>query len=212
MTFFESTATDGLEGFLLAFFGLDTIITIILLKSKKKGGLGFKFNLKRQLKIFFFCMCLLDFFVHLGDPSIVRFSRILRAFLMPLYSKDLRRTLKGILKASRDLFLLIVLYLFIISIFSFVGINLIGELDNVDKTTQDYGNFLKLFSMLLMTATLDFYPDILIPPMMEGTYYALFFIIYLLLFIFLFAPIPLAVVYEGFRNHRMEIAISDIIK
>ncbi|CAD8182723.1 unnamed protein product [Paramecium octaurelia] len=212
MTFFESSATDGLEGFILAFFGLDTVITVILLKSKKKGGIGFKFNLKRQLKIFFFCVCLLDFFVHLGDPTIVRFSRLLRAFLMPLYSKDLRRTLKGILKASRDLFLLIVLYLFIISIFSFVGINLIGELDNVDKTTQDYGNFLKLFSMLLMTATLDFYPDILIPPMMQGTYYALFFIIYLLLFIFLFAPIPLAVVYEGFRNHRMEIAISDIIK
>ncbi|CAD8119924.1 unnamed protein product [Paramecium sonneborni] len=212
MTFFESAATDGLEGFILSFFGLDTIITVILLTKKKKGGFGFKFNLKRQLKIFFFSMCLLDYFIHLGDPSIIRFSKILRALLMPLYSKDLRRTLKGIMKAGRDLFLLIALYIFVISIFSFIGINLIGELDNVDKKTQDYGNFLKLFSMLLMTATLDFYPDILIPPMMQGTYYALFFIIYLLLFIFLFAPIPLAVVYEGFRNHRMEIAISDIIK
>lgn len=52
---------------------------------------------------------------------------------MPMFSKDLRRTLKGIMKASRDLGLLIALYLIIISIFSFVGINLIGELDNVDK-------------------------------------------------------------------------------
>ena len=47
MTFFESTATDGLEGFILAFFGLDTMITLILLKTKKKGRLGFKLNLKR---------------------------------------------------------------------------------------------------------------------------------------------------------------------
>lgn len=30
MSFFESTNTDGLEGFLLAFLGVDTIITIIL--------------------------------------------------------------------------------------------------------------------------------------------------------------------------------------
>lgn len=80
-------------------------------------------------------LCLFDFFIHLGDPSIIRFSRICRALLMPMFSKDLRRTLKGIMKASRDLGLLIALYLIIISIFSFVGINLIGELDNVDKRT-----------------------------------------------------------------------------
>jgi two pore calcium channel protein 1/two pore calcium channel protein 3 len=66
--------------------------------------------------------------------------------------------------------------------------------------------------MLFMVSTLDFYPDVLIPPMMHGAYYSIFFIVYLLLFIFLFAPIPLAVVYEGFKKHRMEIAISDIIK
>ena len=52
-----------------------------------------------------------------------------------MFSKDLRRTLKGIMKASRDLGLLIALYLIIISIFSFVGINLIGRLENVDLRT-----------------------------------------------------------------------------
>ena len=70
------------------------------------------------------------------------------------------------MKASRDLFLLILLYMIIISIFSFVGINLIGRLENVDLRTQDYGDFLKFFSMLFMVATLDFYPDVLIPPML----------------------------------------------
>jgi two pore calcium channel protein 1/two pore calcium channel protein 3 len=52
-----------------------------------------------------------------------------------MYSKDLRRNLKGIMKASRDLFLLILLYMIIISIFSFIGINLIGRLENVDLRT-----------------------------------------------------------------------------
>lgn len=169
---------------MLAFLGIDVIITIILLSTKK--GVGFKFNLKRQLKIFLYYFCLFDFFVHLGDPSVVRFSRICRTLLMPMFSKDLRRTLKGIMKASKDLCLLVVIYLVIISIFAFVGVNLIGTLDNCDNLTQDYGNFLKFFSMLFFTSTLDFYPDILIAPMLEGTYYCFFFIIYLLLYLFLF--------------------------
>lgn len=85
--------------------------------------------------------------------------------MMIFYSKDLRRNLKGIAKASKDLLLLFLLYVIIISTFAFIGINLIGELDNVDIETQDYGDFFKLFNMLFMAATLDFYPDIMIPPM-----------------------------------------------
>lgn len=55
--------------------------------------------------------------------------------LMPMYSKDLRRNLKGIMKASKDLLLLIMLYLIVISLFSFIGINFIGRLENVDLRT-----------------------------------------------------------------------------
>ncbi|CAD8066114.1 unnamed protein product [Paramecium primaurelia] len=220
ITFFELPFSDAeieddhnlliLEGIILTFLGIDSIITIILMVTKKENR--FAFNPKRQFKLIVYYVCLIDFIIYNKDPNTMRFSRIFRTFIMPMYSKDLRRNLKGIMKASRDLFLLILLYLIIISIFSFVGINLIGRLENVDLRTQDYGDFFKFFSMLFMVATLDFYPDILIPPMLQGTYYSLFFIIYLLLFIFLFAPIPLAVVYEGFRRHRMEIAINDIIK
>ncbi|CAD8077769.1 unnamed protein product [Paramecium sonneborni] len=220
ITFFELPFTDLekeedgnvliIEGIILTFLGIDSIITIILMITKKENRLAF--NPKRQFKLIIYYTCLIDFIIHNKEPNTMRFSRILRTLLMPMYSKDLRRNLKGIMKASRDLFILILLYLIIISIFSFVGINLIGRLENVDMKTQDYGDFFKFFSMLFMVATLDFYPDIIIPPMLQGTFYSLFFIIYLLLFIFLFAPIPLAVVYEGFRSHRMEIAINDIIK
>lgn len=49
-----------------------------------------------------------------------------------MFSKDLRRNLKGIMKASRDLCILVILYIIIISLFAFIGINLIGKLDNVD--------------------------------------------------------------------------------
>ncbi|CAD8055958.1 unnamed protein product [Paramecium primaurelia] len=220
LTFFEPSFVDQddqdhpnlfiIELIILLFMGIDSCITIVLLLTKKEGR--FTFNPKKQFKLIAYYFCLVDFIIHSYEPTLFRVSKICRTLLMPMYSKDLRRNLKGIFKAGKDLFLLIILYLIIISIFSFIGINLIGKLDNVDLRTQDYGDFFKLFSMLFMVATLDFYPDILIPPMLQGIYYCLFFITYLLLFIFLFAPIPLAVVYEGFRKHRMEIAISDIIK
>lgn len=54
---------------------------------------------------------------------------------MIFYSKDLRRNIKGIIRASRDLLLLIMLYIIIISIFAFIGINLIGTLDITDENT-----------------------------------------------------------------------------
>ncbi|CAD8063596.1 unnamed protein product [Paramecium primaurelia] len=220
ITFFESSFPDQdnmenqnlfiVELIILLFMGIDSSITIILLLTKKENR--FNFNPKKQFKMIVYYFCLVDFIMHTYDPTLFRISKICRTMLMPMYSKDLRRNLKGIMKAGKDLLLLIMLYIIIISLFSFIGINFIGKIDDVDLKTQDYGDFFKFFSMLFMVATLDFYPDILIPPMLQGIYYCLFFIVYLLLFIFLFAPIPLAVVYEGFRKHRMEIAISDIIK
>ena len=105
---------------------------------------------------------------------------------MIFHSKDLRRNLGGIVKAGKDLVLLILLYCIVISVFSFIGINLIGTIPDIDLDNQDYGDFFKLFNMLLMVATLDYYPDILLPPMLVSTLYVAFFVIYLLLFIFLF--------------------------
>lgn len=52
----------------------------------------------------------------------------------------------------------------------------------------------------------------MVPAYLNNHLYAFYFIPYILLFIFLFLPIPLAVVYEGFRSFRMEILINDRIK
>lgn len=54
---------------------------------------------------------------------------------MIFYSKDLRRNLKGIVRAAKDLVLLFLLYVIVISIFAFIGINLIGSIPNVDTRT-----------------------------------------------------------------------------
>ncbi|CAD8206175.1 unnamed protein product [Paramecium octaurelia] len=207
----ESSSISKLELIILILLFIDFTITFILLATKKNDG-GFQFNTKRMVKLIFILLCGTDFINYQYDQTQFRFSRLIRPFLMIFYSKDLRRNLKGIAKASRDLLLLFLLYAIVISTFSFIGINLIGQLQTVDLDTQDYGDFFQLFNMLFMTATLDFYPDIMIPVLLQGTYYVFFFVIYIILFLFLFQPIPLAIVYEGFRKHRMQIAIQDIIK
>ncbi|CAD8206226.1 unnamed protein product [Paramecium pentaurelia] len=207
----ENSLISKLELGILILLVFDFIITFILLATKKNDG-GFQFNTKRMLKLIFILLCGMDFINYQYDQTQLRFSRMIRPILMIFYSKDLRRNLKGIANASRDLLLLFLLYAIIISTFSFIGINLIGQLQIVDEDTQDYGDFFKLFNMLFMTATLDFYPDIMIPVLFQETYYVFFFVIYIILFLFLFQPIPLAIVYEGFRKHRMQIAIQDIIK
>ena len=112
----------------------DFIITLVLLITKPKDGKSI-FNFKRMSKLLMFSICFIDFLIHVRDENTTRFSRLLRPLYMVFYSKDLRRTLKGIVKAGRDLLLLFLLYIIIISIFSFIGINLIGSIENVDLKT-----------------------------------------------------------------------------
>jgi len=76
------------------------------------------------------------------------------------YSKDLRRNLLGIIKTSKDLIILFLLYFLIMSMFAFIGINLLpSDIPTVDKNVQDYTDFFKLLFMLFVLSTLDFYPD-----------------------------------------------------
>lgn len=92
-------------------------------------------NTKRMCKMLFIILCLTDFINYSIDSSQIRFSRILRPTLMIFFSKDLRRNLKGVIMAAKDLLLLVLLYIIIISTFSFIGINLIGQITTVDLET-----------------------------------------------------------------------------
>jgi len=59
----------------------------------------------------------------------IRYSRAIRSFFLISYSKELRRNLVGILKSVKDLLLLFLLYVVIIFVWTFIGINLLGDLN-----------------------------------------------------------------------------------
>lgn len=63
-----------------------------------------------------------------------------------------------------------------------------------------------------MVSYLNFYPGIAEIPIQTSYLYLIYFIPYLLLFITIFIPIPLALAYENFREFRKRILIKDKMK
>lgn len=92
----------------------------------------------------------------------MRFSRVIRPLVLITFSKDLRRSIKGIIGSWKNIIILILFYFIVMAIWTFIGINLIGNIDDdimFDKNLMDYNDFFKLFNLLYMLSILDFYPD-----------------------------------------------------
>jgi len=101
----------------------------------------------------------------------------------------------------------------------------------VNKTAYavDFRDIFKAANVMYIFSTLDLYPDVLFPSVESSFLYLLYFVpylgkiigllfmlnyfflnkcVYLVMFLLLFAPIPVAVVYEGFRKHRLNILVG----
>ena len=66
--------------------------------------------------------------------------------------------------------------------------------------------------MLLLVSYINFYPNIAEIPIKTSYFYLLYFIPYLLLFITIFIPIPLALAYDNYLEFRKRILIKDKMK
>lgn len=115
----------NIEITILMIWFIDIAMCLGLLFSLPKGLM--KINLKMILKLIFFGNLIGDFiwfFTSYPNPT-PRFGRYARPLMMIPYSKDLRRNLLGIIKTSKDLIILFILYFVVMSLFAFIGINLL---------------------------------------------------------------------------------------
>lgn len=74
----------------------------------------------------------------------------------------MRRNVRGIVDSISNLLVLFLLYMVVIFLWAFIGINLIGDIDEfipIDKKTMDYGDFMNLSYMLYVLSTMDNFPD-----------------------------------------------------
>lgn len=108
------------------------------------GGIELFKKLKQWkvlIKFLFTLAFLIDFSLYWVGASKIRGTRILRALMMALHSKDLRRNLLGlisisyflgIIKSIKNLVILFIFYFFIIGAWAFIGSNLFSDMQGVD--------------------------------------------------------------------------------
>jgi hypothetical protein len=125
----------------------------------------FKKQKKLLFKGLFDLILLLDFAFCIARYPIntLRFGRIVRPLLLISYSKDLRRTIKGIFGSSINIIILLVFQFIVMALWAFMGMNTVGMIEGEitkDDNIIDYADFFKLYNLLYMLSIMDYYPDV----------------------------------------------------
>lgn len=116
----------------------------------------------------------------------------------------MRRNIKSLVNSLSSLFELIVFFLIILIFFAVIGYRILGELesDKIDKFGSDFGDIGKTINSLYVLFTTDNYPDIMVPSVEESYWYLLYFVPFMLISLFIVAPIPVAILFNGYKRER----------
>ncbi|CAD5119110.1 DgyrCDS7754 [Dimorphilus gyrociliatus] len=140
---------------------------------------------------------------NLGSNAI-RWSRVLR----PLYlinfpqSRQVRQVFRNIRRTLPGILSVLVLYFCSLLFFSLMAYKLF-EKQNISYSDgrKYFQNFFDGFWDLYVLVTSANNPDVMIPSYNKSHYYAIFFVLFLVINLFLFMSIVLAVIYNNYRRH-----------
>lgn len=135
-----------------------------------------------------------------------RFSRFFRTLLFPLYSKPTRRTLQAIFHSMKRIFDYFIFFFSIVFLYAMLGYRIFYDDSRIyhlhpsyDKHVSDYNSYEIIVNSLMVLITYDNYPLVMRPFFDMSPWYLLYFMPYIFLNILFFKPVPIAVVYDGFR-------------
>lgn len=80
--------------------------------------------------------------------------------------------------------------------------NIIQNLDNLINTqiyVNDFSTFGSAISILFSMMSMDLYPQCMIPAAYSSVWYIPFFVIFVILFNFVFIPLPIAAIYSSYK-------------
>ncbi|EGR34811.1 hypothetical protein IMG5_001520 [Ichthyophthirius multifiliis] len=77
---------------------------------------------------------------------------------------------------------------------------------------NNFSNILNSFNLLFAMISFDGYPECILPSITYSRYYLIYFISYVTLQLFIFVPIPVAVVFESYCRSRSKYVLQDRIK
>ncbi|GBM49311.1 Two pore calcium channel protein 1 [Araneus ventricosus] len=133
-----------------------------------------------------------------------RFSRPLRPLFIVNFSesKQVRRAFRNIRKTLPDILNVLILFFLSISLFSLMAQKLFQKRELKYPDGKPYfSNYLDIYFQLYVLVTTANNPDIMMPAYDSNRWFAIFFIAYLIICLYIFMNIFLAVVYNNYRKH-----------
>ncbi|MCJ8747628.1 hypothetical protein PDJAM_G00155810 [Pangasius djambal] len=165
-------------------------------------------------------LCVVDLSVYgvlrLCERSAVRWSRVLRPLLLINITegRQLRRAFRSIRNALPQILVVFFLFIFSVLMFSLMALKLLGKrnLKTIDgapnlKTIDGaphFTNYLEIVFDLYVLVTTANSPDVMMPAYNYSSFFAIFFILYIVINTYTFMSVFLAVVYNNYKKYLKE--------
>ena len=160
------------------------------------------------LKLILLVLFYADFIMYfkMYPVNTFRFSRFFRTILFPLFSKPTRRTLQAVFHSIKRIFDYFIFFFSIVFLYALLGYKIFYDDDRsyyihpyYDSHVQDYNSYHIIVNSLMVLVTFDNYPLVMRPFFEMSAWCLIYFMPYIFCNILFFKPVPIAVVYDGFR-------------
>ncbi|NWI49695.1 TPC2 protein, partial [Calyptomena viridis] len=136
--------------------------------------------------------------------SSIRWSRIVRPIFLINFaeSRQIRRAFRSIRNTLPEITYVFLLFMFSLLMFSLMALKLFGERNlQTAEGLPYFRNYLEIVFDLYVLVTTANSPDVMMPAFDFSSWYALFFIAFVIVNTYIFMSLFLAVVYNNYKKH-----------
>eukprot|EP00730_Choanoeca_flexa_P020167 TRINITY_DN9861_c0_g1_i1.p1 TRINITY_DN9861_c0_g1~~TRINITY_DN9861_c0_g1_i1.p1 ORF type:complete len:665 (+),score=202.54 TRINITY_DN9861_c0_g1_i1:66-1997(+) len=151
---------------------------------------------------------------HHANVHTMRYSRILRPLLLVSFAefRQVRRVVRSIRRTLPSVLNVLVLLFATIAMFALLAVSLFRDRDYLDPDgspyMMDYFDSYWRFYVLVTSAN---FPDVMMPAYSHNEWYALVFIAFIGVTMYVFLSILLAVIYDKYRKHLKAEVVMQIV-
>uniref|UniRef100_A0A8C6IZ82 Ion transport domain-containing protein n=1 Tax=Melopsittacus undulatus TaxID=13146 RepID=A0A8C6IZ82_MELUD len=134
----------------------------------------------------------------------IRWSRIVRPIFLVNFaeSRQIRRAFRSIRNTLPEITYVFLLFMFSLLMFSLMALKLFGERNlQTAEGLPYFRNYLEIVFDLYVLVTTANSPDVMMPAFDFSSWYALFFIAFVIVNTYIFMSLFLAVVYNNYKKH-----------
>ncbi|KAH3852239.1 two pore calcium channel protein 1-like isoform X1 [Dreissena polymorpha] len=203
-----------MEAFCIAFF----IVRVIHLSYFSQPNIFWR-DTKNLMVIAIIALTIIDMICYIAwvnaapDTNPVRWSRPLRALLIINFSdgRQIRRAFRNIRRTVPEIMNVFILFLMGVLLFALLALKLFGRRKSLkypDGEPYFKTYFDSVWDLYVLVTTAN-NPDVMMPAYDESNWFALFFMAYLIICLYVFMSIVLAVIYNNYKeNMKNEIRDS----